>query len=565
MSNASDFIIENGVLMKYKGKGGDIVIPDNVTKIGDEVFRGKKITGVVIPEGVQEIGAFAFQECTKLEKVQLPQSLGMVRKGAFHVCRSLTELIFPDHAQLETIDLTVDYSVRLQHVVFPPNAHFTPRWEGDVQINLEGCSALSDLVCPGVSIDHIAPKRKLAAIQGYICHTEKYVDSEVNQSYNAYLFKQKKNLLPLIWKFDAVHILQILADNGKLAVKTLDAEYLEPATQAKAINCVSFLLDWKNANVTGAKTRKTTKSELDADPYSAGEMKKIWSTKKLEDGTLEITSYKGESLEIEVPPRVGKNPVTRIGEQVFSPYRDNSLTYQKPYERYKVLKTIRSVSIPEGVASIGKYAFAGCSALVEIHIPESATQIGEHAFEKCTALKQIALPAGVKEVSCYLFRECSQLSSVSLPKSVEKIRVGAFFGCCSLEEISLPAELNSIEVNAFTGCDGLAAENQLVVMDQVLHHCHGDAENVVIPDGVKLIAGQAFESCSKLKNLFIPACVIQIGNFGELGNWKDYMFMKCKENLTIHALPNSCGAKYAKTHGITLKYAKDGNISFTGE
>ena len=102
-------------------------------------------------------------------------------------------------------------------------------------------------------------------------------------------------------------------------------------------------------------------------------------------------------------------------------------------------------------------------------------------------------------------------------------------------------------------------------MDQVLHHCHGDAENVVIPDGVKLIAGQAFESCSKLKNLFIPACVIQIGNFGELGNWKDYMFMKCKENLTIHALPNSCGAKYAKTHGITLKYAKDGNISFTGE
>lgn len=96
MSNEKDFVIENGVLVKYKGKGDEVVVPDGVTKIDAEVFRKKsKITSVVVPEGVREIGDFAFQECTKLERVLLPQSLEMVRKGAFDYCRSLTELIFP--------------------------------------------------------------------------------------------------------------------------------------------------------------------------------------------------------------------------------------------------------------------------------------------------------------------------------------------------------------------------------------------------------------------------------------------------------------------------------------
>ena len=565
MSNVNDFVIENGVLVKYKGKGDEVVVPDGVTKIDAKVFRKKsKITSVVVPEGVREIGDFAFQECTKLERVLLPQSLEMVRKGAFDYCRSLTELIFPQGTQFENPDFTVNYSVRLQHVEFPVTMHFTPLpgCEEDL-LDLEGCSGLSDLVCPGVSMDLVAPKRKLAAIQGYICHTEKFTDSEVNQSYNAYLFKQKKNLLPLIWQFDAVHILKILADNGKLTVKTLDAEYLEPATQAKAINCVSFLLDWKNANTTGAKTRKTTKSELDADPYSAGEMKKIWSTKKLEDGTLEITSYKGESLEVEIPPHIGKNPVTRIGELAFSPYRTDTLVYQKPYDRHKVLKAIRSISIPEGVASVAKCAFAGCGALVEINIPESVTRIDEQAFEKCTSLKRIVLPAEVKSIGYAMFRKCEQLCSVSLSAALEAIGEEAFSGCCSLREISLPAELKSIGESAFAGCDALAGEDHLVIVNQTVQHCHSDAENVVIPDGVTGIGRAAFDNCRKLKNLVIPSSVTQFGFFYGL-DW-DYLFNACKKHLTIYTQPNSRAAEFAKTNRITVKYIKDGELPFDGE
>ena len=51
MSQTSDFIIENGVLTKYKGSGGDVVIPDGVIVIGSWAFSGRKdILSVQIPD-----------------------------------------------------------------------------------------------------------------------------------------------------------------------------------------------------------------------------------------------------------------------------------------------------------------------------------------------------------------------------------------------------------------------------------------------------------------------------------------------------------------------------------
>lgn len=50
MSSASDFVIENGVLTKYVGSGGDVVIPEGVTEIGDMAFAGSSIKNVEIPD-----------------------------------------------------------------------------------------------------------------------------------------------------------------------------------------------------------------------------------------------------------------------------------------------------------------------------------------------------------------------------------------------------------------------------------------------------------------------------------------------------------------------------------
>jgi hypothetical protein len=61
MSSRNDFVIENGVLMKYRGAGGDVAIPEGVTEIGDSTFEDcSSLTEITIPEGVTSIGGRAF-------------------------------------------------------------------------------------------------------------------------------------------------------------------------------------------------------------------------------------------------------------------------------------------------------------------------------------------------------------------------------------------------------------------------------------------------------------------------------------------------------------------------
>ena len=64
MGNKQDFVIENGVLTKYTGSGGDVIIPEGVTEIGREAFDGcANLTSVTIPGSVKEIDKRVFQGC----------------------------------------------------------------------------------------------------------------------------------------------------------------------------------------------------------------------------------------------------------------------------------------------------------------------------------------------------------------------------------------------------------------------------------------------------------------------------------------------------------------------
>jgi hypothetical protein len=96
MSNVSDFIIENGVLTKYVGPGGDVVIPEGVFAIGYACFsENQDIKSVVIPEGVTEIQSYAFRGCLVLTNVTFPSSLVLIDSYAFSWCESLTSVVIP--------------------------------------------------------------------------------------------------------------------------------------------------------------------------------------------------------------------------------------------------------------------------------------------------------------------------------------------------------------------------------------------------------------------------------------------------------------------------------------
>ena len=71
MNNASDFVIENGVLKEYTGPGGDVVIPDGVATIEGCLYSG------------------AFSSCRNLEGITIPESVKEIQRGAFHNCYML--------------------------------------------------------------------------------------------------------------------------------------------------------------------------------------------------------------------------------------------------------------------------------------------------------------------------------------------------------------------------------------------------------------------------------------------------------------------------------------------
>ncbi|MBO5700872.1 MAG: leucine-rich repeat protein [Clostridia bacterium] len=97
MSTAKDFVIKKEILIKYKGAGGQVIIPEGVTRIGDKAFSEcKNLTSVVIPEGVKSIGWAAFSHCYNLTSVVIPKNVTSIGTFAFSYCYSLTSIVIPE-------------------------------------------------------------------------------------------------------------------------------------------------------------------------------------------------------------------------------------------------------------------------------------------------------------------------------------------------------------------------------------------------------------------------------------------------------------------------------------
>lgn len=96
MSSCRDFQIENGILTRYTGAGGDVVIPDDVLVIGDETFSDcVNLTGIKIPDRVIHIGEMSFQNCINLTRITIPDRVTCIGDHAFRGCRKLISINIP--------------------------------------------------------------------------------------------------------------------------------------------------------------------------------------------------------------------------------------------------------------------------------------------------------------------------------------------------------------------------------------------------------------------------------------------------------------------------------------
>ena len=181
---------------------------------------------------------------------------------------------------------------------------------------------------------------------------------------------------------------------------------------------------------------------------------------------------------------------------VFEDNYSNPLGYANNLYVNDVLVT--DLTIPNGVTSIGAYAFSGCTGLTSVTIPNSVTSIGGSAFYGCTGLTSVTIPDSVISIGGSAFYGCTGLTSVTIPDSVTNIGNNAFHGCTGLTEILYNAKA-AADIDYYSSAFSNAGTSS-------------GSLRVVIGDGVERIPGYLFRDCAGLTSVTIPDSVTSIGN-----------------------------------------------------
>ena len=188
------------------------------------------------------------------------------------------------------------------------------------------------------------------------------------------------------------------------------------------------------------------------------------------DGTVEITSFpKDLEIHVDIPAEIDGKPVVAI--------TGNGATDPNEFEGAFSFSQITSVTIPESVTTIGRFAFGVCSNLTSVSFPDSVTTIGNEAFYQCHSLIRVTLGKRVTSIGELAFFKNSSLAFLSLPESLEEIGDRAFEGC-AFTSLSFGQPLASIGRGAFLRCTKL--------------------RTVVFPDTLGFMGAFCFDKCDAL-------------------------------------------------------------------
>lgn len=143
-------------------------------------------------------------------------------------------------------------------------------------------------------------------------------------------------------------------------------------------------------------------------------------------------------------------------------------------------------------------------------------KVPEWMYYRNQSVSAVTIPEGTTEIGRFAFSR-SSLRTVTIPEGVTVIDYAAFYHCDNLDNVILPDTVNTVGAKAFTHTGWMDdfEENSMddfLISGDILVAYKGNLPEVVIPDGVRVIAEEAFRNHTELKKVHLPASVTDIGN-----------------------------------------------------
>ena len=516
----------------------EVVVEKGVFSIGDYAFAGlenlEKVSFSTDSWNASEIGAYAFQGCTKLTEVSGLEEMHTISEGAFAQCAKLANVnlenvfevgtnAFKGCTSLTSITLSIpgrSWDVTLGEGIF---SGCTNLKEVTLHVNpskymFENCTALEKVK---LSTSYKVTEIGYGAFQG--CTGLKTIEIPSNiTTIGSYAFKNA-GLKYIYFLSNAPTI----ASNAFSGVSGAYAKYPygnTTWTSSKKSNYGGTLY-WDYDNRCGDGVTWNFNSSTGALTISGtGPMKDYSSSSS-------VPWYSERNNITKVTVNSG---VTHIGKYAFyySRYMTSvsmaSTVVSIGDYAFGYCDDLTTVSIPSGVTEIGKNAFANCYGLTSVTIPSKVATISDYAFQSCQGLTSVTINSGTTAIGNYAFQGCYKLANISIPDGVTTIGNFAFGACQALTSMTIPASVTNIGANAFGGCtmleeiwvnpantayssddNGILYDKAKTVLLKAPARLRG---SITLPDTVTKIEACSFEGCTELSALTIPDSVTDIGS-----------------------------------------------------
>lgn len=498
-----------------------ITIPSNVASIGNDVFSpdfmyGSSLSEINLNEGLVSIGDRAFADDSGngalITELVIPSTVKSIGSNAFANARNLATITFAEGSQIEVIGSSAFRLSAITTIILP--------------------KTLAGSAYTTVENDEKVPNGQLGSFMFYGCSKLQTVIFEDGcpsiTSYGNNVFGGCLNYSNVTFPENVSSIAGWSASAG--AIKSISIP--------EALDVDSFV------SLVPALTGLTSFA-LPADSeylYQDGANGAVYD--KLTKTTLLYypVCYTAESYTVLAS-------TLSIGTYAFS---ENG--------------SLKSVVLPEGLETIGAYAFGvsaatSSTALESVTIPSTVKTIGESAFYGAANLREVTFAkrqdgsCALTDIENFAFRECTSLTEIVIPDSVTTLGVATqenfydnpdfgasvFYGCTALRSVTLPNGLTDLQSNTFTDCtsletvvikDGSALQriapyafagsglatvdltkaNNLVLIDEYAFY-NSPVEEILFGEVNEIsIGGYAF-SGAKLTELVLPANIIAIGPY----------------------------------------------------